>query len=96
MSPRHLLLLRDRLGLTQEALAQLVGVSYASVNRWERGHNTLSRGPALILLRALFAASTTDGAVDLATWHGQGPNYFWHQVFSLASGADDLRELGPT
>lgn len=30
--------LRDRLQLTQEQLAQAIGVSFSTVNRWERGH----------------------------------------------------------
>ncbi len=35
--------LRGSLGLTQERLAALVGVSYASVNRWENGQTRPSR-----------------------------------------------------
>lgn len=31
--------LRNRLILTQEEFAKLLGVSFASVNRWERGHH---------------------------------------------------------
>jgi len=31
--------LRKRLGLSQEALAHLIGVSFQTVNRWERGHS---------------------------------------------------------
>lgn len=30
-------LLRDRLGMTQERFAARVGVTFASVNRWENG-----------------------------------------------------------
>lgn len=29
--------LRERLGLTQEALAHVIGVSFQTINRWERG-----------------------------------------------------------
>lgn len=31
--------LRNKLILTQEEFAELLGVSFASVNRWERGHH---------------------------------------------------------
>lgn len=29
--------IRKRLGLTQEALAHVLGVSFQTINRWERG-----------------------------------------------------------
>lgn len=29
---------RNTLGVSQKALAQALGVSYATINRWERGH----------------------------------------------------------
>ncbi len=29
--------IRNRLGVSQEAFAQMLGVSFGSVNRWERG-----------------------------------------------------------
>lgn len=31
--------LRNKLILSQEEFAKLLGVSFASVNRWERGHH---------------------------------------------------------
>jgi DNA-binding transcriptional regulator YiaG len=31
--------LRHRLGMTQERLAQYMGVSFATINRWERGRS---------------------------------------------------------
>jgi len=45
--------LRDKLIISQEDLAKMLGVSFASVNRWERGHHepTLS---AKRKLRVLF------------------------------------------
>jgi len=38
MTPLTLIRLRRQRGLTQEALAAELGVSFATVNRWERGH----------------------------------------------------------
>lgn len=29
--------IRDKLGISQEALARLIGVSFQTINRWERG-----------------------------------------------------------
>jgi transcriptional regulator with XRE-family HTH domain len=50
--------IRSRLGLTQEQMAHLLGVSFASVNRWEAGHSSPS-GPTLDLYHALAAAIRT-------------------------------------
>ena len=36
-------IIRQRLGLTQEHFAQELGVSVATVNRWENGHSQPSR-----------------------------------------------------
>jgi len=47
--------IRTHLGLTQEQMAHLLGVSFASVNRWEAGHSSPT-GPAVDLYQALSAA----------------------------------------
>ena len=47
--------IRSRLGITQEQMARLLGVSFASVNRWEAGHSSPT-GPTLDLYQALNAA----------------------------------------
>ena len=56
---------RGQLGLSQEDLARALGVSYASVNRWENGQTKPSK-----LARAQFAAfcdrMAREGSVDLA------------------------------
>jgi putative transcriptional regulator len=36
-------LIRHQLALSQEDLARQLGVSYTTVNRWEKGHNRPSR-----------------------------------------------------
>ena len=38
MSPEEIKDIRVRLEMSQQALAELVGVSLNTVNRWERGH----------------------------------------------------------
>lgn len=37
--PEAILELRAKLNLSQTELANLLGVSFTSVNRWEKGHN---------------------------------------------------------
>ena len=39
MKPEDIRKLRKRLGLTQTQFAKRVGVSFATVNRWEKGKN---------------------------------------------------------
>jgi type I restriction enzyme M protein len=46
---------RKALGLSQEQMARLLGVSFASVNRWEGGHSGPT-GPTGDLYAALDAA----------------------------------------
>jgi transcriptional regulator with XRE-family HTH domain len=47
--------IRKKLGLTQEQMARILGVSFASVNRWEGGHSSPT-GPNRDLYLALDAA----------------------------------------
>lgn len=47
--------IRTKLGLSQEQMARLLGVSFASVNRWEGGHSSPT-GPTRDLYLALDAA----------------------------------------
>lgn len=48
----RLISIRKRLNLVQEQMARLLGVSFASVNRWEGGHSA-PVGPTLDLYLAL-------------------------------------------
>lgn len=47
--PALLRTIRARLGLTQEQLADRLGVSFATVNRWEGGHASPQRAAALAI-----------------------------------------------
>lgn len=51
----ELVAIRRKLGMTQEQMARLLGVSFVSVNRWEGGHSSPT-GPTLDLYLALNAA----------------------------------------
>jgi transcriptional regulator with XRE-family HTH domain len=55
LDPHRLIMIRKRLGLSQEQMARLLGVSFTSVNRWEGGHSSPA-GPTLDLYLALDAA----------------------------------------
>ena len=37
MSAEDIKKIRDKLGISQEALAHVIGVSFQTINRWERG-----------------------------------------------------------
>lgn len=50
-----LTLIRRTLNLTQEQMAHLLGVSFASVNRWEGGHS-MPTGPTRDLYLAIEGA----------------------------------------
>jgi len=58
MSPAEIRKLRDRLGLTQEAFARLLGVSYVSVNKWENDASAPT-GLSRVLLELLASALRT-------------------------------------
>lgn len=55
LDPNQLLAVRNKLGLSQEQMAHLLGVSFASVNRWEGGHSA-PMGPNRDLYLALDGA----------------------------------------
>lgn len=55
LDTEHLTTIRRRLDLSQEQMAHLLGVSFASVNRWEGGHSSPT-GPVRDLYLALDAA----------------------------------------
>src|SRR5260370_25983240 len=55
LNSTQLAAIRGKLGLTQEQMARLLGVSFVSVNRWEGDHSSPS-GPIGDLYQALDAA----------------------------------------
>lgn len=55
LEPERLVTIRRALRFSQDDMARLLGVSYASVNRWENGHSG-PIGTVLQVYRALDAA----------------------------------------
>ena len=46
----HIILeIRERLNVSQEELAKMVGISFATVNRWENGHSNPNKAAQLRL-----------------------------------------------
>jgi transcriptional regulator with XRE-family HTH domain len=66
MTPKAIKALRERLHLTQEAFARILGVSFATVNRWENGKTAPTGDYARVLqtLQQLTASDTPGPAID--------------------------------
>src|SRR5215475_6078007 len=77
MRPEEIRRLRERLALTQELFARILGVSFATVNRWENGKSVPSGDYARVLhtLRQLTAT------------HAPGPPIDWRRVGALSAMA---------
>lgn len=84
--PSRLIELRDWLGLSQEAMAQLIGVSFASVNRWERGHSSPT-GTVLEVYRALDVAKKGRISAERILGDTPGtPGERLYRIFKIAYG----------
>jgi len=77
MTPSQIRTLREHLQLTQELFARILGVSFATVNRWENGKSVPSGDYARVLhtLRQLTAT------------HAPGPPIDWRRVGALSAMA---------
>jgi DNA-binding XRE family transcriptional regulator len=66
MTPEDIHALRNHLQLTQEMFARILGVSFATVNRWENGKSEPSGDYARVLqtLRQITANSTLGPPID--------------------------------
>ncbi|MEA5496652.1 helix-turn-helix transcriptional regulator [Limnoraphis robusta Tam1] len=67
--PILILTLRKRLGLSQEKLAAQLGVSFQTVNRWERGHTRPSQ-LALSVIKQKLIEMEQDGSDLLILYFG--------------------------
>jgi transcriptional regulator with XRE-family HTH domain len=81
--------LRTRLGLSQEGLARLLGVAFATINRWENEKGASGpRGAVLVVLQALEEGLRHDRHLPkhLTEWSARGQPYLMHRLFALAYG----------
>jgi transcriptional regulator with XRE-family HTH domain len=86
LAPRHLTAIRKKLGLPQEQMARLLGVSFVTVNRWEGGHSSPT-GPTLDLYLALNAAMRAGypSAAIVKSANGER-GAFLYSLFRMAYG----------
>lgn len=81
--------IRTALGLSQEAMAHLLGVSFATVNRWENRHSAPT-GAVLEVYRALDASLRAGRtAKEIVGKSPRDPGRQLHRIFQLAYGGDD-------
>ncbi len=64
MNARAIKALRQRLGLTQQAFASLLGLSFVSVNKWENDGSTPT-GLSAVLLQLLESALRSHSPADV-------------------------------
>ena len=85
--------LRTRLGLSQEQLARQLGVSFATVNRWESGRTQMSAraGRALAEFEARAAADgpPTAGINDYPT----GRLLRDAKLYEIGAGTSEIRRM---
>jgi transcriptional regulator with XRE-family HTH domain len=77
MVPQTIRELREYLDFTQEAFASILGVTFATVNRWENG-KTVPTGDYVRVLQTLQRLTTNDAL---------GPRIDWQRVGALSAMA---------
>src|SRR5215470_6483610 len=71
MESRGIKELRERLELTQEVFARILGVSFATVNRWENG-KTVPTGDCARVLHTLRQLTVPNGPGAMIDWKRVG------------------------
>lgn len=86
LSPERLAEIRRTLRFSQDDMARLLGVSYASVNRWENGHSGPT-GTLLQVYRALdVAVRQGKTAEQILGERGGDAGETLHRIFHSAYG----------
>lgn len=84
LTSAQLTTLRNKLRLSQEQMARLLGVSFASVNRWEGGHS-VPTGPICDLYLALDTALRAgNSAASIVRAANNERGAFLYALFAMA------------
>lgn len=91
MTPAQLARVRAGLDLSQEQMARLLGVSFASVNRWEGGHSGVT-GATLDLYEATDAALKAGYTREqILQGASQNRGAFLYKLFRMAYAGKPVR-----
>jgi transcriptional regulator with XRE-family HTH domain len=86
LTSERLVAIRRRLRMSQEQMARLLGVSFASVNRWEGGHSAPT-GPTRDLYLALAGALHKGHSPSVIIRAANGERgRFLYNIFRMAYG----------
>ena len=86
MKPDQIRQIRKALSLTQQQFAELLGVSFVTLNRWENGHSSPT-GAVMEVYRALDVALHAGKNVrQLLASASLDPGRVYHRIFQLAYG----------
>lgn len=90
MTGREVRRLRERLGLTQQDFASLLGLSFVSINRWEQGHSSPTglSDVLLQLLASVLAQYDEADVVSLLRRTGPVPLDLIRTLVRLEEGRD--------
>ena len=86
LPPRRLVEIRKSLDMSQEEMARLLGVVFATVNRWENGHSSPT-GAAMEVYRALdMALRAGKSARQILGTEPTDLGRLYHRIFRVAYG----------
>ena len=83
MPPKRVIAIRNALGITQDRLATLLGVSWTSVSRWETGMSKPTSLPLRLLAMLEGAAHDRDFVALLRSPRSTDPLYVLFRLLEL-------------
>lgn len=87
MGPKEFETIRKRLALSQEQMARVLGVSFASVNRWEAGHSVPTKSVKDLYAAIEAALRAGHPADDIRRAADNERGVFLYSLFSMGYGA---------